>query len=309
METVQQIKISIVTPSYNCAAFIKETIDSVLVQGEKSLEHIVIDGGSKDGTLEILKSYPHLTWVSEKDRGQSHALNKGFALAQGEIIGWLNADDTYEPGTFAKVFDIFEQNPEIDFIGTDIHIINEQSERIGFSKGKPINLKEMLLVNTVKQPAVFMRKEMVKRLVGVDESLHYVMDHEFWVRAIGEGFRFKYIPAEVFANFRLVSGTKSFESAPRFYLEWEKAAQGFLSNKAISEGINSIEVLKDIKSQYHITMTIKYLNDKNRIQAIREWCNALKVNPSLSLKIGTFYYLYLILAGKERSIRSKYKKK
>jgi len=309
MESAQQIKISIITPSYNCAAFIKETIESVLVQGEKSLEHIVMDGGSIDGTVEILKSYPHLTWVSEKDRGQSHALNKGFSLARGEIIGWLNADDTYEPGTFAKVFSIFEQNPQIDFIGTDIHIIDEQSNHIGFSKGKEFNLQEMLRVNTVKQPTVFMRKAMVKKLVGVDESLHYVMDHEYWVRAYTEGFCFKYIPSEVFANFRLVRGTKSFESAPKFHLEWEKAVQGFSTNWANATNINFNVVMKDIKSQYHITMTVIHMNNKNRMKAIYEWCSAVWVNPSLSHKKSTYYYLILIIAGKERNILSKYRKK
>ena len=307
METAPQIKISIVTPSYNCAAFIKETIDSVLAQGEKNLEHIVMDGGSKDGTVDILKSYPHLIWVSEKDGGQSHALNKGFALAQGEIIGWLNADDTYETGTFAKVFSVFEQYPEIDFIGTDIHIIDEQSQQIGFSKGKTFDLKEMMVVNTVKQPTVFMRKEMVKKLVGVDESLHFVMDHEFWVRAIAEGFQFKYIPNEVFANFRMVRGTKSFESFPGFYLEWANTAQGFFKTPRFENFQDKNKIVNKINGQYYTVLVIQAINGKNRKEALTNLFYALKADPSLWLNRGIYKFIYLSLFGKERSLLAKYK--
>jgi glycosyltransferase involved in cell wall biosynthesis len=306
MEKAQPVKISIVTPSYNCAAFIRETIESILVQGELSLEHIVIDGGSNDGTVDILKLYPHLTWVSEKDRGQSHALNKAFAMAQGDIIGWLNADDTYEPGTFEKVFRIFENNPDIDFIGTDIHIIDEQSRSIGFSKGKPFDLNEMLLVNTVKQPTVFMRKEMVKKLVGVDESLHYVMDYEFWVRAITEGFHFKYVPIEVFANFRMVSGTKSFENFPGFYLEWENTVQGFYKTPRFENLPNKVKIINKINGQYYIAQLIQAINGRNRKEAITNLIYALKADSSLWLNKGIYKFIYLSLFGKERSLVAKY---
>src|SRR6058998_2090201 len=93
---------SIITPSFNQARFLEENIQSVLTQAGVSVEHIVVDGGSTDGTVEILKSYPHLRWISEPDRGQSHALNKGFRMATGEILGWLNADDSYEPSAVAE---------------------------------------------------------------------------------------------------------------------------------------------------------------------------------------------------------------
>ncbi len=106
-------KISIVTPSYNSAEFIEDCIQSVLKQNYPNFEHIIIDGGSTDGTVEILKKYPHLKWISEPDEGQSDALNKGFKKAEGDIIGWLNSDDVYLPGTFNKVADILS-NDKID---------------------------------------------------------------------------------------------------------------------------------------------------------------------------------------------------
>jgi glycosyltransferase involved in cell wall biosynthesis len=306
MDTTKKIKISIVTPSYNCDAFIRETIESVLTQGEKDLEHIVMDGGSNDETIDILKSYSHLIWVSEKDRGQSHALNKAFALAQGEIIGWLNADDTYEPGTLSKVLSIFKNNPEIDFIGTDIHIIDEQSKRIGFSKGNSFELTQMLVVNTIKQPTVFMRKQMVKKLIGVDESLHYVMDHEFWVRAYVEGFKFKYITSEVFANFRMITGTKSFENAPGFYIEWANTVRNFFKKPLFEHFPNKKAILNEIEGQYYTSLSIKAINEKDRKSALSNLWKALMVNPSLWVNRGAYKFIFLIITGKERSLLAKY---
>ena len=306
MDTTKKIKISIVTPSYNCAAFIRETIESVLTQGEKDLEHIVMDGGSNDETIDILKSFSHLIWVSEKDKGQSHALNKAFALALGESIGGLNADDTYEPDTLSKVLSIFENNPEIDFIGTDIHIIDEQSKRIGFSKGNSFELTQMLVVNTIKQPTVFMRKQMVKKLIGVDESLQYVMDHEFWVRAYVEGFKFKYITSEVFANFRMITGTKSFENAPNFYLEWASTVKRFFQNPLFDQFPNQSSILSEIEGQYYTSLTIQAINEKDRKSALKNLWKALRVNPSLWFNRGIYKFIFLIIAGKDRSLVAKY---
>ena len=306
MNEPNEILISIVTPSYNCDPFIKETIESVLSQGVASFEHIIMDGGSKDKTVDILKSYPHLKWKSEKDKGQSDALNKGFKLVKGEIVGWLNADDTYEPGTFKKVLDFFNGNPAIDCIGTDINIIDEKSKKIGFSASKPFNLSEMLIVNTVKQPTVFMRRKMIERLVGVDESLHYVMDHEFWVRANIEGFKIKYIPNEVFANFRMITGTKSFENAPIFYLEWANTVKSFFQNPQFDQFPNKSSILSEIEGQYYTSLTIQAINEKDRKSALNNLWKALKVNPSLWFNRGVYKFILLIIAGKDRSLVAKY---
>ena len=109
-------KISVITPSFNQGRFIEQTIQSVVSQGSNSFEHIVIDGGSTDETLEVLRRYPHLKWVSEADEGQSDALNKGFDMAQGEIIAWINSDDWYAPGTFHAVSKFFDENPNEDVV-------------------------------------------------------------------------------------------------------------------------------------------------------------------------------------------------
>lgn len=306
MNEPDKILISIVTPSYNCGPFINETIESVLSQGVASFEHIIMDGGSKDKTVDILRSYPHLKWKSEKDKGQSDALNKGFKLVKGEIVGWLNADDTYEPGTFKKVLDFFNANPAIDCVGTDINIIDEKSQKIGFSASKPFNLYEMLIVNTVKQPTVFMRRKMVERLVGVDESLYYVMDHEFWVRAHIEGFKIQYIPNEVFANFRMISGTKSFESAPNFHSEWARTVKKFFHNPLFDQFSYKSTILSEIEGQYYTSLTIQAINRKDRKSALNNLWKALKVNPCLWFNRGVYKFTLLIITGKERSLLAKY---
>src|SRR3982750_267888 len=111
--------ISILTPSYNQGRYIQQTITSVLAQKYPRLEHIVIDGGSTDDTVSILKRYPHLKWISEKDRGQADSLNKGLAIATGSIVGWVNSDDFYAPGVFSRISEIFE-DPDVQWLVGDV---------------------------------------------------------------------------------------------------------------------------------------------------------------------------------------------
>ena len=122
-------KISIVTPSLNQAKFLEKTIQSVLAQNYSDLEYIIIDGGSTDGSVEIIKKYQDKIayWVSEKDRGQSHGINKGFALATGDIFAWLNSDDTYMPGALHTVAEYFSKDSDLDFLYGDVNLINEKS--------------------------------------------------------------------------------------------------------------------------------------------------------------------------------------
>ncbi len=120
--------VSIITPSLNSMPFLEENIKSVLNQNYTNLEHVIIDGGSTDGSLDILESYSHLIWISEIDRGQSHAINKGFRKAHGEIIGWLNSDDTYNPNAIENAVCVFAENKNTDLLFTDIHIISNEGE-------------------------------------------------------------------------------------------------------------------------------------------------------------------------------------
>jgi len=189
--------VTIVTPSYQQGDFIEETIRSIRLQYYRPIEHIIVDGGSTDGTVEILKKYSvdstgmDFKWVSEPDRGQPHAVNKGFAMAKGEIIGWLNSDDVYfDRLVIGRVVREFEKHPEIDIIHGDVAIISEQSGIELFWCLHPYNFTRMLVSSRISQPTVFMRRCVIEQH-KLDERL-LALDFEYWLR-ISISHRFRHI--------------------------------------------------------------------------------------------------------------------
>jgi glycosyltransferase involved in cell wall biosynthesis len=189
--------VSIVTPSYKQGKFIEQTIRSIRMQSYRPLEHIVVDGGSADGTVEILKKYAldsigiNFKWVSEPDRGHPHAMNKGFAMAQGDIIGWLNSDDVYfDRSTVDRVVAEFTRHPEVDVIHGDVAIISEHSGIELFWCLPPYNFTRMLISGRVSQPTVFMRRSVIEQF-KLDERL-LALDFEYWLR-VGKTCRFRHI--------------------------------------------------------------------------------------------------------------------
>ena len=208
--------VSIITPSFNSAKYIEETIKSVMAQSYRNIEHIVMDGGSKDGTVAILKKYPHLKWVSEKDTGQSNAINKGMRIAKGEIVAWINADDLYAPYAVSRAVDFLQKHPEAVMTYGDCEIIGETGGRIGLIKARPYNeFLHLAWFNVIPQPGSFFRKSAFDKAGGVDETLHYCMDHELWVR-LGRLGKLACVDG-CLAKFRLVEGTKTFSQNDKFY--------------------------------------------------------------------------------------------
>lgn len=175
-------KISILTPSYNQGNYIEENIQAVLNQDYLNFEHIIIDGGSTDGTVEILKKYPHLKWVSERDDGQSDALNKGLAMATGEIIGWINSDDYYEPRIFRDIADRFKEVSVQWVIGL-IKQIYEDIDLVLPIKSPEITYKRLIEnPDIVKQQCTFFRKSAIESAGGWNKELYMVMDYDLWIR-------------------------------------------------------------------------------------------------------------------------------
>lgn len=202
--------VSIITPSYNQARFIEATINSVLSQNYPHIEYLIIDGGSTDGTLDILLRYEgRLRWLSEPDTGQSEAINKGFRIAQGEVVAWLNSDDTYLPGTVTKVVDYLESHPEVMMVygeGYEIDALGRIRQR--FPATEPFNLWRLIYyTDYILQQTVFIRREVFNEIGMLDESLHYGMDWDLFIR-VGKRFKVAYIP-EYLANLREHSATKS----------------------------------------------------------------------------------------------------
>lgn len=186
-------KITIVTPSYNQGRFLEQTILSVIGQQYPNLEYIVMDGGSTDNSVEIIKKYEsHLAhWESKKDRGQAHALNKGFALATGSILGWLNSDDFYLPGTLSFVAGQLDvRKPELLF-GNCLHFVEDQQRAYGSDVCSEHERRDLLLADYIIQPSSFWTRELWLKAGALDESLHFGFDWEWFIRAMKAGVNFR----------------------------------------------------------------------------------------------------------------------
>ncbi|MED4753917.1 glycosyltransferase family 2 protein [Brevibacillus choshinensis] len=203
--------VSVITPSFNQGRFIKETIESVLGQDYPNIEHIVVDGGSTDVTISILQQYSHFgdrfRYVSEKDRGQSHAINKGLSMARGDIIGWLNSDDTYQPGAIRKAVQALQSRPDCGMAHGKCYVINEHSQVQTALHVTPADYNNLYHGCVVCQPAAFIRKNVFQQMGGVDEALNFCMDYDLWIR-IAQSHPIAYVN-DFLANARVYSTTKT----------------------------------------------------------------------------------------------------
>lgn len=185
--------VSIITPSFNQGRFIKFTIESVLGQDYPNIEYIVMDGGSTDETVDILRSYGNrISWVSEPDKGQTDAINKGIRKSSGEIIAYLNSDDVYLPGTISHIVRLLQENPETEFVYGDFHAIDENGAILDRIKTIPFDPNILLYdANFISQPASFYRRSLFDKIGCFDDSLHYLMDYEFFLRAARRRIKFQ----------------------------------------------------------------------------------------------------------------------
>ena len=178
-------KISIVTPSLNQGLFLERTIESVLTQGYENYEYFVFDAGSQDETIEVLKKYDReLTyWTSERDGGQSDAIRRGWSLATGEILAWLNSDDFYFPNALQEAAAMFASNPKLMMLCGAVALVDEKEKMLRIKEPPPLDAEGLLRWgNLPAQPGVFLRREVFERLGGPRLDLHYVMDWELWLR-------------------------------------------------------------------------------------------------------------------------------
>ncbi len=239
------IRISIVTPSYNQGGFLSQTIESVLSQeGNFTIDYIIMDGGSRDNSVEIIKKYEgfladgkwpvhcrgiRYRWISEKDGGQTDALNKGFSLAQGDILAWLNSDDTYLPGALKIVVAAFSDRPDIGLVYGKALFTDELGSKLSSVNTGPTDFRGLAVLNLICQPSAFFRRSVWEAAGPMDVALHYTMDHDLWIR-ISRIAKLLYIEHNL-ATYRMHGESKSM--SPR-------QALGFQA-----------EILNTVRKHYH----------------------------------------------------------
>lgn len=277
-------QVSIVTPSYNQAPFIEETIRAVLLQKYPNLEYIVMDGGSTDGSVDIIRKYePWLSyWVSEPDGGQADAINNGFARATGEIIAWLNSDDYYAPDTLHQVARKFISDPALGLAYGDIDVVDGNGNKTG-SIGYHASGAQMLAeLEMPYQPASFFSRAVLKKAGRLDPSLRYVMDVDILLKVMANA-GFAHIPARL-AAFRIHAESKTFLAECQFAEELLTVLQRVLEHPDRYPGLAAIGWNR-IQSSFYRRIS-KHLYLGNRFdKSLRYILLACQTHPSSTLTV------------------------
>lgn len=247
-------KVSIITPSYNQADYIERTIKSIVSQDYPNIEYIIMDGKSTDNSVDIIKKYDKkLKWTSEKDSGQSEAINKGLRQATGDIVAFLNSDDMYEPGAIKKVVDFFNDNPDVKWAYGKCKIIDSNDNEIR----KPITIYKNLMLskysyskllseNFISQPATFWRREIHDEFGYFDEDDHWCMDYQFWLR-IGDKYPAGVI-SDYLADFRYHTDSKSGQEDKVKFQEEYRIAKHYSNGRKLPIILHKINYYKIVWS-------------------------------------------------------------
>ncbi len=234
-------KISIITPSFNQGNFLEETILSVLSQNYPNLEYIVIDGGSEDQSVEIIKKHQEKIhyWVSEKDSGQSEAINKGLKQATGEIVAWLNSDDIFLKDTLHRVASLFLEHPSVELLYGDVENLDVDGSKKLISS-PPFEPVSFLRKVNIHQPGVFWKRKLHENIGLLDESLYYLMDYDLWTRIF---FNYECLKVnELFSQFRIHPHSKTTGNPEGLYLEYRKVLSTFINSLNRKELVSKLKV-------------------------------------------------------------------
>jgi glycosyltransferase involved in cell wall biosynthesis len=272
-------KISLITPSYNQAKYIEDTIRSVLLQGYPNLEYCVIDGGSSDGSVDVIKKYePWLArWISEPDEGQTYAIIKGMGLTSGEIVNWLNSDDMLLPGALFSVAEAFKETSADVIVGQDWdfreHISAPEFHFKPSGYAYPDCLRFWTGEFRYHQPCTFFTRPIFERAGGLDKNLHYVMDYDLYCRML----RIPYVKVvyveDILSGFRLHSGTKTSTQRLNFLMEQRKVSRSHW----LAAGINEMEA-QDEMDRYSAGVLVHQAAEAVRRGAVKQ---ALKIMGEL----------------------------
>ena len=273
--------VSIVTPSYNQALYLEQTIQSVLQQDYPRIEYIVVDGASTDNSFDIIKKYNDRLayWISEKDGGQAEAINKGFARAQGEILAWLNSDDYYLPDTISAVVKCFDENPEVVMLYGDMLAVNGNGQTINVLKYRQYSLQDLLCFQIVGQPSVFFRRSALEKTGLLDTSFHFMLDHHLWIRLAQQG-RILHV-SQVWSAARYHPQAKNRARAAEFGREAFRVLDWAKSQPDLAEAMSGVERRALASANRY---DARYLLDGGQpASALGAWLRALLLHPPTAL--------------------------
>jgi glycosyltransferase involved in cell wall biosynthesis len=290
--------VSIVTPTFNQCHFLRETIESVLGQNYPRVEYLVLDDGSTDATPRILSEYTgRVVWESQPNMGQTQTINKGWQHCHGEIVTWLNSDDTLLPDALEKVVAHFRQHPEVDIVFGDSLFTEEDGTPIEQSKSRVgFDYKKFVVEceNPIAQPSAFIRRCVVDNVGLLDPSYYYFMDWDFWLRA-GMGHRIEYFP-ELLSTYRLHSESKTVAQAAKAAPELEYMYRKFFSRDDVPPEIRRLE--RRAMVNMFFTSGGYYLSGKDQKAAARMALRALRIYPRAVLEREMVHKLaYCLLGG------------
>lgn len=288
--------VSIITPSYNQAPYLEQTIQSVLGQDYPRIEYIVVDGASTDTSYQIIEKYNDRLayWISEKDSGQAEAINKGFARAQGEILAWLNSDDYYVPNAISEVVKCFEENPDVVMVYGDMLAVDGTGQIINILKYKQLSLEDLLCFQIIGQPSVFFRRSALEKTGLLDTSFHFMLDHHLWIRLAQQG-RILHVP-HVWSAARYHAAAKNRAKAAEFGREAFRVLDWAKTEPALAGAVSSVG-RRALASAHRYDA--RYLLDGGQpAAALRAWCQALVLHPPTAFaRLNLFVSAILELTG------------
>ena len=268
--------VSIITPSFNQAAYLEQTILSVLQQDHPRIEYIVIDGASTDTSVDIIRKYESKLsyWVSEKDNGQAEAINKGFARATGEIVAWLNSDDYYLTSAVSSAVKIFEENPNVVLVYGNMLAVDEHGATFNTLNYKQLTLEDLLCFKIIGQPAVFMRSSALEDL-KLDSTFHFLLDHYLWIQIARRG-KFLHVD-QTWAAARYHAESKNRAKAAEF------GREAFLILENVKRDVNLAPILEKVDRRARASahrVDARYLLDGGQpAAALSAWARALFIHP------------------------------
>lgn len=251
------LKFSIITPSYNQGKFLPDCIESVIAQTGVAFEHIVIDACSTDETLDVLKSHPHIHWVSEKDAGMSDGINKGFLKANGDWLMWLNCDDYLLPGALEKVSTFIAAHPDADVVHGDCVYVNEDKSPIRRKLDTPVDEWDFLFVGCcIPSTSTFYRRKIVATGQLLDVNYRNCMDWEYYLRLYRSGYHFEYLP-QALAAFRWYQDSTTQKHWQRMIAEGLRAQRAHIKARKLPVILNNAIVLKLLRKTFQIRRVAK----------------------------------------------------